>query len=45
MIVKNVVVINGEEVEIRDLEDREEFAASVNARVLLERNYVVEQTA
>ena len=43
--VKNIVVIDGEEVEIKDLEDREAFAASVNARVLLERNYVIEKTA
>ena len=39
--VKNIVVIDGEEVEIKDLEDREAFAASV----LQERNYVIEKTA
>ena len=45
MTVKNIVVIDGEEVEIKDLEDREAFEASVNARVLQERNYVIEKTA
>ena len=45
MTVKNIVVIDGEEVEIKDLEDREAFAASVNARALQERNYVIEKTA
>ena len=43
--VKNIVVIDGEEVEIKDLEEREAFGASVNARVVQERNYVIEKTA
>ena len=45
MTVKNIVVIDGEEVEIKDLEDREEFTENMNARVLLERNYVIEKPA
>ena len=45
MTIKNIVIINGEEVEIKDLADEEAFADSVNARVLLERNYIIEKTA
>ena len=45
MTVKSIVVIDGEEVEIKNLEDQEAFAASVNARVLLERKYIIEKTA
>lgn len=45
MTIKSIVVINGEEVEIKDLSDREAFADSVNTRVLLERNYIVEKPA
>lgn len=43
--IKNIVIVNGKEVEIKDLPDRESFANSVNERVLLERNYEVEKTA
>ena len=42
MVIKSVVVIDGKEVEIKNLEDREAFAESVNQRVLLERNYIIE---
>ncbi len=45
MTIKSIVVIDGEEVEIKDLKDREAFADSVNTRVLLERNYIVEKPA
>ncbi len=45
MTIKNIVIVNGKEVEIKDLPDRESFANSVNERVLLERNYEVEKTA
>lgn len=43
--IKSLVIINGEEVEIKDLEDKEAFADSVNNRILSERNYVVEKPA
>ena len=45
MIIKSIVVIDGKEVEIKNLEDREAFAESVNQRVLLERNYIIEKPA
>ena len=45
MIIKSIVVIDEKEVEIKDLEDREAFAESVNQRVLLERNYIIEKPA
>ena len=45
MVIKSVVVIDGKEVEIKNLEDREAFAESVNQRVLLERNYTIEKPA
>lgn len=45
MTIKSVVIINGEEVEIKNLEDREALADSINKRVLLERNYVIEKPA
>nr|DAY89843.1 MAG TPA: hypothetical protein [Caudoviricetes sp.] len=37
--IKNIVVINGKEVEIRDLPDAELFAEKLNRKVLTERNY------
>lgn len=43
--IKSVVIINGEEVEIKNLDDREALADSINTRVLLERNYVIEEPA
>lgn len=43
--IKSVVIINGEEVEIKNLDDREALADSINTRVLLERNYVIEKPA
>lgn len=45
MTVKNIVVIDGKEVEIKDLKDREAFAVDTNVRVLTVRNYIVEKTA
>lgn len=45
LTVKSIVVINGKEVEIKDLEDREAFADSTNQRVLSERNYIIEKPA
>lgn len=43
--VKSIVIINGEEVEIKNLDDREALADRINASVLLERNYVIEKPA
>lgn len=37
--IKNIVVINGKEVEIRDLPDAELFAEKLNRKALTERNY------
>nr|DAS83832.1 MAG TPA: hypothetical protein [Caudoviricetes sp.] len=45
MIIKSIVVIDKREVEVKELDDKEAFAESINMRVLLERNYVVEKTA
>ena len=45
MTIKSIVVIDGKEVEIKDMEDREVFAEGVNQRVLLERNYIIEKPA
>ena len=45
MKIISIVIIDGKEVEIKDLSDREAFADSVNTRVLLERNYIVEKPA
>lgn len=45
MTVKSIVIINGEEVEIKDLENKEDFADSINNRVLSERNYIIEKPA
>ena len=43
VLIKSLVVINGEEVEIKDMDDRDAFAESVNERVLLERHYIAEE--
>ena len=32
MIIKSIVVIDGKEVEVKELEDKEAFAESVNQR-------------
>ena len=45
MTIKNIVIINGKEVEIREMKDREKFAETVNRRVLSERNYIEEKPA
>ena len=45
MTIKSIVIINGEEVEIKDLENKEDFADSINERVLSERNYIIEKPA
>lgn len=45
MTIKSIVIINGEEVEIKDLENKEDFADSINKRVLFERNYIIEKPA
>ena len=45
MIIKSIVVIDKREVEVKELDDKEAYAESINMRVLLERNYVVEKTA
>lgn len=43
--IKNIVVINGKEVEIRDLPDAELFAKKLNRKALTARNYTEEKTA
>ena len=43
MLIKSLVVINGEEVEIKDMDDKDAFTESVNERVLLERHYIAEE--
>ena len=45
MTVKNIVVINGKEVEVKDLPDVELFAEKLNRKALTERNYTEEKTA
>ena len=45
MTIKSIVIINGEEVEIKDLENKEDFADSINKRVLSERDYIIEKPA
>lgn len=45
MTIKSIVIINGEEVEVKNLDDREALAESINTRVLLERNYIIEKPA
>lgn len=42
VLIKSLVAIN-EEVEIKDIDDKDAFAESVNERVLLERHYIVEE--
>lgn len=37
--IKNIVIINGKEVEIKDLPDAELFAEKLNRKALTERNY------
>jgi len=43
--IKNIVVINGKEVEIRDLPDAELLAEKLNRKALTARNYTEEKTA
>ena len=43
--IKNIVVINGKEVEIRDLPDAELLAEKLNRKALTARNYAEEKTA
>lgn len=45
MTIKNIVVINGKEVEIRDLPDAELLAEKLNRKALTARNYTEEKTA
>ncbi len=40
-----VVVINGKEVEVKDLPDAELFAEKLNRKALTARNYTEEKTA
>lgn len=44
MTIKSVVVIDGEKIEIKDLEDKDEFADRINRQALLLKNYE-EETA
>ena len=44
MTIKSVVVIDGEKIEIKDLEDKDAFADRVNRLAHLLRNYE-EETA
>lgn len=43
--IKNIVVINGKEVEVKDLPDVELFAEKLNRKALTARNYTEEKTA
>lgn len=43
--IKNIVIINGKEVEIRDLPDAELLAEKLNRKALTARNYAEEKTA
>ena len=43
--IKNIVVINGKEVEVKDLPDAELLAEKLNRRALTARNYTEEKTA
>lgn len=45
MTIKNIVIINGEEVEVKDLSDKKEFGEQINKQELLKRNYIIEKTA
>lgn len=45
MTIKNIVVINGKEVEVKDLPDAELFAEKLNRKALIARNYAEEKTA
>ena len=45
MTIKNMVVINGKEVEVKDLQDAELFAEKLNRKALTARNYTEEKTA
>ncbi len=45
MVIKNIVIINGKKVEIKDLDDKEKFADSININALLTKNYILEETA
>lgn len=45
MTIKNIVIINGEEVEVKDLEDKKELGDRINKKELLKRNYIIEKTA
>lgn len=42
MTIKNIVVVDGEEVNMDHMEDKAAFSQSVNQRVLLDRNYIME---
>lgn len=43
--IKNIVVINGKEVEVKDLPDVELLAEKLNRKALTARNYTEEKTA
>ena len=43
--IKNIVVINGKEVEVKDLPDAELFSEKLNRKALTARNYTEEKTA
>lgn len=45
MTIKNIVIINGKEVEVKDLEDKKELGDRINKKELLKRNYIIEKTA
>lgn len=42
MTIKNIVVVDGKEVNMDHMEDKAAFSQSVNQRVLLDRNYIME---
>lgn len=43
--IKNIVVINGKEVEVKDLPDAELLVEKLNRKALTARNYTEEKTA
>lgn len=45
MTIKNIVIIDGEEIDMNELEDKVAFAQSVNERILLDRSYIREESA
>lgn len=45
LIIENVVVIDGKEVLIESLPDKEKWAEQLNTEALQKKNYILEETA